>query len=363
MPEDMGRAAEFRALCDCLSGIGRGREPRKIVLESLSWAAFIALAKEYRVSATVACAMEVAPPNSLPKAVMPYFRGLAAHYRRRNEAILDEAAEVAAILNKVDVIPILLKGGAHLVSGLYPDIAMREMSDLDILVPEARIKDCLTALAEHGICDLGTYSHLRSHHCPAVGRSNLPLSIEIHHQVLAHPHGMFLPPAEMITSALELTINNEARLAVPSPTYAIIHNIAHSQFNDHDYIYGVANLKSFIDFSLLAQAHYNEIDWDKISNRFIASGWRYAWEYHIRWARRLGAPVPSLRASGLVSQLLYQRALFHAKAPRSLSLNIRLLRPWLLLRRELSDSGLRRQLVRKLTQVAWWKRHLGMLFR
>jgi hypothetical protein len=142
-----------------------------------------------------------------------------------------------------------------------------------------------------------------------------------------------------------------------------MHNVAHAQLNDHDYIYGIVSLRSFLDFSLLSQAHYNVLDWDEISRRFIANGCRYAWEYHLRWARHLGVQVPNLGASSRASQLLYQRALYHTKAPRMLGLNIRLLRPWILLRRELSDPDLRRQLVRKLATVTWWKRHLAMLFR
>jgi Uncharacterised nucleotidyltransferase len=365
VPGDLGRVAAFRALCDCLSTIRGGREPRDIVLEpeNLSWATFIGLANEYRVSSAVACAMDAGRPESLPKAARTYFEGLAAHYRRRNEAIRDEAVEVAAILNNIGVTPTLMKGGAHLVSDLYPDIAMRHMSDLDILVPETRIKDCLAKLADHGITCLGTYSHLRSHHYPAVGSRSLPLPIEMHHEVLACPHGAFLTSDEMIASAVELEMSNGVRLAVPSPIHAIMHNIAHAQLNDHNYIYGSVSLKCMLDFSLLSQAHYDKFDWDEISRRFIRSGWRYAWEYHVQWARRLGAEVPCLRSPSRTSQLLFQRALYHTKSPKTLSLNVRLLRPWILLRRELSDSDLRRQLMRKLTKVEWWRRHLGMLFR
>jgi hypothetical protein len=329
----------------------------------LSWAAFIGLANEYRVSSAVACAMEAGRSESVPQAAMAYFQGRAAHYRRRNTAIRDEAAEVAAILNNIGVTPILLKGGAHLVSGLYPNIAMREMSDLDLLVPETRINDCLAKLAEHGVTSLGTDSHLRNHHRPAVGSCRLPLPVEMHHQVLAFPYGAFLTSDEMIASAVGLVMSNGARLAVPSPIHAIMHNIAHAQFNDHNYIYGSVSLKCLLDFALLSQAHYDKIDWDEISRRFIRSGWCYALEYHIQWARRLEADVPCLKRITKTSQLLYQRALYHTKAPKMLSLNFRLLRPWILLRRELSDSDLRRQLTRKLISVEWWRRHLGMLLR
>src|SRR6185312_11697958 len=122
----MSRIAAFRALCDCLSSIRWRGQSRDILLEfnNLSWATFIGLASEYRVSSAVACAIEAARPESLPQAAMAYFEGRAAHCRRRNGAISDEAVGVAASFNFSGVTPIVRKGGAHLLSGLYPDMAM-----------------------------------------------------------------------------------------------------------------------------------------------------------------------------------------------------------------------------------------------
>src|SRR5262249_35657820 len=109
----MSRLQEFRVLCDCLSRIATGRESRKPLLESFenfSWATFIGLAHEYRVSSTVACAMRAAH-ESVPRAATAYFDGLASHCRRWNEEIRGEAIKVATILNDIDIIPIFLKGG------------------------------------------------------------------------------------------------------------------------------------------------------------------------------------------------------------------------------------------------------------
>ena len=152
-----------------------------------------------------------------------------------------------------------------------------------------------------------------------------------------------------------------ARVALPSPTHAVLHNIAHAQLNDHDCLYGRVDLRGLLDLALLSRVHANEIDWDKIARRFASTSLRYALEYHLLWARRLGASVPALGGDRKVSKLLVRRAEFQARNPNLLSLNVRLLRPLVLLHRELSDAGLRHRLRQNLLRRDWWKRHLKML--
>jgi hypothetical protein len=360
---EMSRLSEFRVLCDCLSKIATGQEWHEACLENLdfSWATFIGLAHEYRVSSTIACAVRHAHA-SIPTAATAYLNGLTSHFRRRNEEIRNEAIKVATILNDIDVIPIFLKGGAHLLAGLYPDVAMRHMVDLDILVPAMRIEDCVAKLADHGITSTESYIHPRSHHCRPLSSNSLPVSIELHHSVLAYPNGDFLSSEELIASAIELD-NYGVRIAVPSPACAVIHNIAHAQLNDHDYVYGRIDLRSLVDLALLSRAHRHKLDWSEISKRFVDSGWRYAWEYTAQWLRRLGGEIPGLESISTISRSLYLRALYHMRSPKMLSLNVRLLRVCILLGRELSDVGLRRRLAGNLVKADWWKRHLQFLFR
>jgi Uncharacterised nucleotidyltransferase len=361
--EEMSRVAEFYFLCELLSRIPSERRPLKVSTDDFSWVNFISLAHEYRVSSAVALAMEACEfSKSPPKAAIDYFTGIAAYYRRRNERIRDEAIEVATILNRIAITPVFMKGGAHMLAGLYADISMRQMADLDILVPATSIDDCVAALATHGIKQAATDIHPRSHHYRPLGRSDLPVVIELHHEVLAYPRGEFLTSDEVRASMLKLE-NSGAQFAVPSPACAVIHNISHSQLGNHDYVYGSVDLRSLLDLALLSRAHRNRLDWAEISERFIRRGWRYAWEYHVSWARRLGADVPPLESTSAISRLFYRRAIYHVRAPKMLNLNFRLLRPWFLLRRELADAGLRRRLVGNLMRADWWKRHLGMLFR
>ena len=159
---EMSRRSAFHFLCDCLSCIPAARLPVFSATRDFRWATFIALTHEYRVSPMVASALELLPPSSSsPSAVRLFFSSLATHHRLQNERVRDEAIEVADILNSTGVRPLYLKGGAHLLTDLYPDIAMRQVSDLDILVPAARVDDCVAALRGRGITEGLQVSNVR----------------------------------------------------------------------------------------------------------------------------------------------------------------------------------------------------------
>ncbi|MCG8688375.1 MAG: nucleotidyltransferase family protein, partial [Desulfobacterales bacterium] len=285
----------------------------------------------------------------------------ADHSRRLNERVRQEALEVAKSLNDIGVTPVFMKGGAHLLSGLYRDMAQRQMADLDILVPADRIDDSVTALAARGITPFNDYEHPRSHHHRPLGRADLPVPIELHREVLAFPYGRILTADEMLTSAMPLEVE-ETRVAVPSPTCAMIHSIAHAQRGDHACLFGRIDLRGLLDIALIAEAHGDALDWHRIDHCLMRKGGRTAVKFGLRCARQLlGADVPETASTGAVSWLLYRRALYQAENPKFLSLSVRLLQPWTLLVRELSDSTLRRRLVRNMIDPDWWKRHVAML--
>ena len=356
---EMGRTSAFYFLCDLLRGIPTGRHADTD--GTFRWSEFIALTHEYRVSAAAAYAIEYrAPRKSCPDGVRAFLLGRATHSRQRNERVRNEAIEIARTLNEIEVEPLFMKGGAYLVTDLYPDIAMREMSDLDILVPSATLDNCIAALNERGIAQLTDYVHPRAHHHPQLGRADLPVPIELHHAVLAYPHCDFLTSEEMQAST-GCHDKHGVRFSVPSPTLGAVHNIAHAQLNDHDSLYGRIDLRGLLDLAQLSNVYADEIDWSHIEGRFLEHRRRHALEYHFQWARRLGAKVPSLDRIGSVSQLLFRRAAYQVRKPELLSLSVRLLRPFVLLRRELADSGLRRRLAGNVLKRDWWRRHLRML--
>jgi hypothetical protein len=299
--------------------------------------------------------------DGLPRATLEYLDGLAAKVRDRNARVLDQAMAVASVLNRIEVTPILLKGGANLLRNLYPDPAMRMVTDLDMLVPAERIDECVASLRGQGFQPLSDYRHPREHHFPMLGRPDLPVPVELHHQVLAHPYDEFLTAKEVRDGASPIDCRGVS-IAVPAPTCAVIHNVAHAQLSNHDYIYGAIDLRALVDLALFSRAYQGDTDWCAVRHRFARRGARVALDFHLLGALDLlGAPIPPPEQRDPVARLLYWRARYLVGRPRLLDFSFRLIRPWLLLRREMSDATLRRRLAKHVMNGSWWRRHLRSL--
>jgi hypothetical protein len=142
----------------------------------------------------------------------------------------------------------------------------------------------------------------------------------------------------------------------------VIQNVAHAQLSNHGYVYGRIDLRALFDFALLSRAYTSEIDWHEIRQRFDRRGARTALDFHLLCVRELlRTPAPSLEQLGTMARVLYSRARYLVGHPRLLEVSVRLTRPWLLLRRELSEPMLRRRLAGNVLDPSWWTRHLKLL--
>jgi hypothetical protein len=264
-------------------------------------------------------------------------------------------------LNRIQVTPVLLKGAANLLRHLYADPAMRVMVDLDVLVPAERIDESAACLSYLGYHPLTEYRHPKKHHYPLLGRPGSPLPIELHYEVLAYPHGALLTANEVRASAV-LLAGHSAQIAVASAMHSVIHNVAHAQLSNHDYLYGHFDLRSLFDFALLYRAYAQDIDWNNVNKRFVSHRDGVALNFHLLCGENLlGVQIPGRKIGDLISRLLFRRAAYLISRPKMFDVGVRLVRPWLLLRRETSDAQLRRRLARNLIDQTWWTRHMRRL--
>ncbi|MBN1767042.1 MAG: nucleotidyltransferase family protein, partial [Prolixibacteraceae bacterium] len=67
----------------------------------------------------------------LPADLVKYLEEITDLNRKRNLAILEQAKEITSILYAHKISPVFLKGVAHLLAGLYTDIAERMIGDID----------------------------------------------------------------------------------------------------------------------------------------------------------------------------------------------------------------------------------------
>ncbi|MGO9356653.1 MAG: nucleotidyltransferase family protein [Xanthobacteraceae bacterium] len=358
----MSRAIAFRFLCGCLSQ--ELTDPRRAELRetaqsnAFDWTTFVELASGQLVApGLLAMARDNRLDEVIPGDVVGYFDGMATLNRQRNEAILEEIAGLASVLNAVSVVPVLMKGGAHLVSGLYADPGHRIMLDLDLLVPADRMDDCAAALRSRGYEALWDNGYPAHHHYPPLGRVGGIVSVELHAQALDDPFSRLLAPDEIFESASTVNFRG-ARIAVPSPQARLIQAIAHAQLSNHGYLYGEIALRELLDAARLSQIHRAQLDWHDIHRRFTAARATVALGYHVCAAHvLLGLPAPPQLQTIAIARALVAAAVWQVAHPDILDIRTRLLRPGLQLRRALSRPALRRRLLDNLRDPAWYRRH------
>ena len=358
----MTRPAAFRFLCACLAADG-GADPRAalaplVAAGETAWQDLVWLASAHQVTTALGPVLrDKGLADLLPADVAGYFNGMATLNRQRNARVRDEAAELAGLLNGAGVAPVFLKGGANLLDGLYADPAIRVMVDLDVLVPAGDAERCYDLLRGQGFEVLQDEVDPRGHQHPALGRPGAAVSVEVHRDVLPYPYGDVLPGGQVLDAAIAIDLDG-ARAAIPAPRHRVVHNIAHAQLADHGYLYGLLELRRLFDFVLLRRAFDDGLDWREIAGRFAGQGTATALGYHLEAAHRLlGAPSPAALRPNAAARMLCSRAEKLIVQPRRRDRAIRLLRPWLLLKRALRDRDLRRRLARNLADPAWHRRH------
>jgi hypothetical protein len=361
----MSRADTYRFLCGCLSehlsDPQREMFHRAACTGVLDWTDFIIMASESLVAPSLLAAGRAnGLAELLPREVMDYLDGMAILNRQRNRRIQSEITEIAAVFAQIAVAPVLLKGAAHLMSGLYDDIGDRVMSDVDLLVPDARLHSCAEALQREGFRILADNGFPAHHHYPPLGRPGDSVSIELHVEALDAPHARLLQSAEIFATSARLS--NDARLALPSPQTRLIIAVAHAQLSNHGYLYGELGLRELLDFGRLCRRHAGEIDWIDLIRRFKSWNAQTALACHFVAGRELlGIPVPpELRVNSLAG-VLHALAMWQIDYPQVGLIRTRLLRPSLQFRRSMSSALGRRRLLQNVRDPAWLSRHWLLL--
>jgi len=203
-----------------------------------------------------------------------------------------ELRRIAAVLRGQDI-PLIALKGLHLADLVYPDIGLRPMSDLDILVPRAQVAQAVAAV--HGLgygfdgdfsgsldaiidtkCDLELKHH----------QTHLPLEL---HWSLFEPPGRYGALVEDIWRSAVPARPGDADALVMSPEFALLHVCAHLACH-HAFVF---DLRALCDIAAIVQAR-PDLDWA----RFVDQGRRHGLGRGVAAALRLacdhlGAAVPA----------------------------------------------------------------------
>jgi len=189
----------------------------------------------------------------LPEELKEHLEDITNQNRKRNQLILDQVEEITILLKKNGLEPIYLKGTAHLLDGLYEDIAERMLSDIDFLLDEKEANKAWQLLVDSGyqkhneisVTGFGLHRHLIE-----LIKKGEVASVEVHTRVL---EGDYHKKFNYSHIKKVLRSSPTENTLVPSIKHQILHNILNAQKNDKAKSNFKVLLRNSYDLMLLGQ--------------------------------------------------------------------------------------------------------------
>jgi hypothetical protein len=209
---------------------------------------------------------------------------------RRRAALVEMRRDIVSdVLKNAGVEPVILKGAA-LFGTLYADPVERDITDIDLLVPENRVKIAVRALAAAGYAGPSSWKELctfRRHHFHIPMEREGAATVEVH-WALSRPDAHFRLDGQVVTDrAVKLAGPRASVLQVPAPEHMLLHLVLQNVQE------GFARLGRLVDIDRIV-ASTPSMDWRALSAEARRGNLASALALSLRLSRRLlGTPVPA----------------------------------------------------------------------
>ena len=191
--------------------------------------------------------------EEMPVELVQHIEEITNLNRERNHQIKNQAIKIAALLNKHGIEPVFLKGTAHLLLGLYSDIAERMIGDIDVLVKDNELITAVELIKTLGFQPHEEYIaalHFEMKHYPSMVNPDYPAAVEIHREILNSPYEKNFK-AENIFKTKQIVKGFDG-IYVPGNKELIFHNMVNVQVNDRNYSNARVLLRQSYDLFLLS---------------------------------------------------------------------------------------------------------------
>ncbi len=233
-----------------------------------SWESVIEVSNLQLVSPALAWCLK--DRTHLPPDVRDYFSAVRELNCERESAILAALDAALQALNDVGIEPLLLKGAAHVVEGLYPP-GTRLVGDVDMLIDadaEERAAQALMAIGYEASTERLPERH---RHLPVLHDRASGLAIELHTRIEESIDDPVLSLPWFTAQSRPLSFRG-AHVRLPDPTRLVGHNFVHHRVNDVSRASPV-ELRWLLDVALIRARHDDSIDWASL-DRFSVGGGR-----------------------------------------------------------------------------------------
>jgi putative nucleotidyltransferase-like protein len=203
---------------------------------------------------------KIANEDSVPQPVMDRLKRFHHSIGLRNMQIYSELRNVTKSLKDRGIQVIFLKGAA-LAETVYPDMSLRPMSDIDLLVKKADLHDVAEILSESGYVPSSKHSvefYEGHHHLMPYLRQDKFIMIEVHHNIAPAPFMSRLNTDSLWESAQVANIAGVAA-SVLSPEDLVLHLCLHMADD-----FFVDRMKVLVDISEAIRYYGRELDWRSI---------------------------------------------------------------------------------------------------
>lgn len=271
-------------------------KPHKLDLpEPIPWSDTAHLAQDYGLGPLLHAAIQengIDVPREIGHSLQEAYYQLAA----ANAVRFQELAKVLTTLSAAGI-PVLVLKGALLAETVYGNLALRPMSDLDLLIPRERIHDIPQVLAPLGYhLNAGEAGYSFAYDTLFCGEiilyketPVLPVVLDVHWHLLAvewFHHSGDVDLDALWETVCPLTIDGTpARQLCPEDN--LLHLCLHAGIS-HSYVY----LLNLIDIDH-AIAAYGDLNWDRFLQRARDFQVRSAVYFGLRFTRDLfDTPIP-----------------------------------------------------------------------
>ncbi len=239
-----------------------------LALEGVSWQKLIAFASGHFVLQALAEPLKQARgKGEAPDDLQNFMDGFRKANRARNAQLYAALTELATALNGCGVTPVALKGATFLLDDPAGHASWRFMSDLDLLVPETRLMDCVAALQDLGYSRAtDNYDPSEEAHFPPLISPCGTFCVELHTRLFGRED--FGLPAASVRADATLVQHGSARLKMPSMRHRLGHLLAHAQLHNRNFATHRIVLKDLLDLRQLAHRQGGAIDTERLLGMF-----------------------------------------------------------------------------------------------
>ena len=262
----MDRRREILQLCDALSFnlLARKRFEEAIEKSEVDWLTLVSVANENLLTPALYAAMRDYEwfTKIGDEELESFLREIYQRNRDRNRGIVEQLADIQAILSPSDIEPLILKGGAVLLERLYPDEGVRMMNDLDIMIDPRKFDEGLALLKEGGYEEFGRNLGRWHHHTPRIHKKGFPAAVEPHFRAVFDREIEYIPYND--ETAMSSTRPGFERTFVLRPTWHLFHTFLHTAVIDKNHQRWRLGLRYLYDFVVLARTYKGRTDWGKL---------------------------------------------------------------------------------------------------